>query len=59
VAMIESEFSAVDGATDHVLVVGVVGIDECPVVDPESFRTDSASATLPVIRGQAWSHIDR
>ena len=33
VAVVEGEFTVVDGSADQVLVVGVVGVDECPVVE--------------------------
>ena len=50
VAVVEGEFAVVDGSADHVLVVGVGGIDECPVIDTEAFRPDPAGSALPRIR---------
>jgi hypothetical protein len=32
VAVVEREFTAVDGSSDQVLVVGVIGVDERPVI---------------------------
>ena len=42
VAVVESEFTIIDGPADQVLVVGVGGVDERPVIDPGPFRADSA-----------------
>ena len=36
VAVVERKFTVVDGAADHVLVVGG-GVDEYPIIDPGSF----------------------
>jgi hypothetical protein len=49
VAVVESEFTVIDGSADQVLVVGVGGVDERPVVDSVPFRSDSAGAALPDI----------
>ena len=51
VAVVESEFTVVDGSADQVLVVGSVGVDECPVIDAVPFRSDAAGAALPGISG--------
>ena len=51
VAVVESELAVVDRSADHVLVVGVRGVDERPVVDPVPFRSDTAGAALPPIPG--------
>jgi hypothetical protein len=51
VAVVESEFTVVDGSADQVPVVGSIGVDECPVVDAVSFRSDAAGAALPGIPG--------
>ena len=48
VAVVESEFTVVDGSADQVLVVGIIGVDECPVVDAVAFRSDAAGAALPL-----------
>ena len=50
--MVEGEFPVVDGPADQVLVVGVGGVEQCPVIDPGSFRADSAGAALPRIAAQ-------
>ena len=42
VAVVEGEFTVVDGPADQALVVGVGGVEQCPVIDPGSFRADSA-----------------
>jgi hypothetical protein len=47
VAVIEGEFALVDGPTNHVLVIGFVGVDDRPVVDAVAFRADSAGAPGP------------
>src|SRR6266508_1175642 len=47
VAVVEREFTIVDGLADQVLVVGVGRVDECPVVDAEPFRSDPAGTALP------------
>src|SRR2546421_12297310 len=52
VAVVEGQFAVIDGTTDHVLVVGVDGIDQCPVVDAEAFRSDTAGTALPCMRAQ-------
>ena len=53
VAVVESEFAVIDGASNHVLVVGVVSVEECPVVDPEPFRADSAGRDVASRSGRA------
>ena len=50
VAMVESEFTVVDGPAGQVLVVGVGRVGKRPVVDPEPFRADTAGAALPGVR---------
>src|SRR5664280_1033596 len=57
VAVVESELSVIDGSADQVLVVGVRGVCERPVVDPEPFRSDTAGAALPGIPGQPPSDL--
>ena len=52
VAVVESEFTVVDGSADQVLVVGIIGVEQCPVVDAVSCRSDAAGAALPGIPGQ-------
>ena len=50
-AVVESEFTVVDGSADQVLVAGIIGVGECPVVAAVSFRSDAAGAALPGIPG--------
>ena len=50
VAVVEREFAVIDGSADHVLVIGAVGVDDRPVVDPVAFRPDSTAASLPRVR---------
>jgi hypothetical protein len=52
VAPIEREFFVVDGSADQILVVGVIGVDECPVIDAESLRSDATRSALPRIGRQ-------
>ena len=47
VASVEREFFVGDGSADQVLVVGVIRVDECPVIDAEPFRSDTAGSALP------------
>jgi hypothetical protein len=47
VASVECEFFVVDGSADQVLVVGVGGVEECPVIDAEPLRSDTAGPALP------------
>jgi hypothetical protein len=51
VASVKCEFFVGDGPADQVLVVGVVGVDECPVVDTEPLRSDATGSALPRIGG--------
>ena len=51
VAVVESEFTVIDGSADQILMAGIIGVDECPVVDAVSFRSDAAGAALPGIPG--------
>jgi hypothetical protein len=46
VASVEREFFVGGGPADQVLVVGVIGVDECPVIDPEPLRSDTAGSVL-------------
>jgi hypothetical protein len=43
--------SCCDGSADQVLVVGVIGVDECPVIDAEPLRSDTAGSALPRVGG--------
>jgi hypothetical protein len=47
VAVVESEFAIIDGSADQVLVIGVVGVDDRPVIDTVTLRPDSTGASLP------------
>ena len=49
VAVVERELAGGDGSADQILVIGVIGVDERPVVDTESLRSDAAGPTLPRI----------
>ena len=53
--MIEGEFPVIDGPTNHVLVIGMVGIDDRPVVDAVPFCSDSAGATAPLAGSASFS----
>jgi hypothetical protein len=55
VASVERELAGVDGSADQILMVGVIGVDECPVVDAEPCRSDTARSALPRMRGQSLS----
>lgn len=50
--MVESQLTIINGSTDHVLVVGIGGVYQRPVVDPEPFRSDTTSTALPRVRTQ-------
>ena len=50
--MVEGEFTVVDGPADQVLVVGVGGVEQRPVIDPVPFRADPAGAALPRVAAQ-------
>jgi hypothetical protein len=51
VAVVERELTVVEGSADQVLVVGVIGVDECPVIDAEPLRSDTAGSALPRMGG--------
>src|ERR1039457_6749234 len=51
-AVVESKLAVIDGAADHVLAIGVSGLDERPVINAETFRADPAGPPLPGIRCQ-------
>ena len=50
VAVVEGQLAVIDGSADHVLVIGVVGVDDGPVVNPVALRPDPAGAALPRVR---------
>lgn len=50
VAVVERELAGVEGSADQVLVTGIGGVGECPVIDPEPFGADTAGAALPGVR---------
>ena len=47
VAMVEREFTVVDGSPDQILMVRVGGRYQRPIIDSESFAADAAGATFP------------
>ena len=49
VAMVEGEFGVVDGSSDHVLMAGLGGVDDRPVVDSVAFGSDSTGAAGPCV----------
>src|SRR2546430_15267104 len=51
VAVVEGQFTVIDGTADHVMGVGGDGIDPSPVGDAEAFRSDTAGTALPCIPG--------
>ena len=48
-AVVVGEFAVIDGAPDHVLVAGLARVEQCPVVDAESFAADAAGPALPIL----------
>ena len=50
VAVVESEFTVVDGSADQVLMVAFGRVGQCPVIDSVSLRSDPAGAALPCVR---------